>query len=89
MGRYKSINVEVDVPLHEIFDQCDDDDLIEELKRRNCDTRFLDYEMPSMDDNAYREWIADFVYGLNTHRVAWLLEAIHASYHDKFLQEAS
>lgn len=29
MGRYKSIDVEVEVSLREIFDQCDDDDLIE------------------------------------------------------------
>lgn len=56
MGRnynYKTINVyvdtDVDIPLSEVMDQVDDDELLEEAKHRNLlsDNRFISNGMPA------------------------------------------
>jgi len=89
MGRYKTITqeVEVDIYVGDILEQLENDELIEELKRRKCDLQFLDFSFPNMDDNEFRRSIIEAVYLLSTDRCAMLLEAIHESYHYSFLKE--
>lgn len=51
--KYKTINVyvdtDVDIPLSEVVDQLDDDDLVEEMKSRGLlsDNRFISNGMPA------------------------------------------
>jgi hypothetical protein len=89
MGRYRTITQEVDVDIYvgDILEELEDDELIEELKRRKCNLQFLDFSFPAMDDTSFRSSMVEAVSMLSTDRCAMLLEAIRESYHYPFLKD--
>lgn len=89
MGRYRSITVEVDVDISvsDMFEELEDDELIEELKRRKCDMRFMDFSFPELDDSTFRERMIEMIYQIDTSRAGIILEAIKNSYHYPWIKE--
>lgn len=89
MGRYRTITQEVyvDIYVGDILEELEDDELIDELKRRKCDTRFMDFSFPELDDSTFRDRVVEMIYQSNTERVRMMLDAIMESYHYSFLKE--
>jgi len=87
MGRWRTVSVDVEVGVSDFMEELEDEELIEELKRRKCDTRFMDFSFPELDDSTFRDRVVEMIYQSNTERVQMMLDAIVESYHYSFLKE--
>jgi len=87
MGRWRTVSVDVEVGVSDFMEELEDEELIEELKRRKCDTRFMDFSFPELDDSTFRDRVVEMIYQSNTERVQMMLDAIVESYHYVFLKE--
>jgi len=87
MGRYRTITKNVDIEVCDLMDELEDDELIEELKRRKCDMRFIDFSFPELDDSQFQERMIEMIYKINTDRTQMIFDAIKESYHYPFLKE--
>lgn len=82
-----SIDTEVNLDVYEVLDELNDDELIEEIKKRKCDMRFMDFSFPELDDNTFRDRMVEMIYQVTTDRAAIILEALRDSYHYPFIKE--
>lgn len=89
MSRYRSISVDVEVDVSDVVDQLEDDELIDELKRRKCDTRFMDFSFPELDDSSFRERMEEMIYQVTTDRAKVIHEVLQESYHYPFIKEVT
>jgi hypothetical protein len=91
MGRYrtitKEVEVDVDIYVSDLMEELEDDELIDELKRRKCDMRFMDFSFPELDDNEFRKRMAETIYQIDTQRAKIVLEALMDSYHYSFIKD--